>query len=124
MRPKVLLYHLDADTETGRALRAVLLEQKLFTLTVSEEQAGETVGRLVSTNAAAHDAPAPERAPEEAFLLLCALSDRQLDRLLAAMRRAGVSVPYKAVLTEHNRDWTLAALIREIVREHEAMKKQ
>ena len=124
MRPKVLLYHLDADTETGRALRAVLLGQKLFTLTVREEQTGETVGRLVSTNAAAHDAPSPENPPEAEFMLLCSLGDRQLDRLLAAMRRAQVSVPYKAVLTEHNRDWTLCQLIAEVVREHEAMKNR
>lgn len=123
MRPKVLLYHLDSDTETGRALRAVLAEQKIFTLTVREEQAGETVGRLVATNAAA-SAPTLEDAPKEAFMLLCSLGDKQLDRLLAAMRRAGVFVPYKAVLTEHNRDWTFAALITEVVREHEAMQNR
>jgi len=124
MRPKALLYHLDADTETGRALRAVLAAEKLLTLTVTDAQAGETVKRLVTTNAAASDAAPPEDPPQEAFLLLCDLGDRQLDRLLAAMRRAGVSVPYKAVLTPHNRDWTLAALIEEVVREHEAMKMQ
>ena len=122
MRSKVLLYHLGTDTETGRALRAVLLSQKIFTLTAEDAQAGETVGRLVSSNAAVHDAPPPETSPQEPFMLLCALGDRQLDRLLAAMRRAGVSVPYKAVLTEHNKDWTLSALITEIAREHEAMK--
>lgn len=124
MRPKVLLYHLDADTETGRALRAVLLEQKIFTLTVTDAQTGETVGRLASTNAAAHDAPAPETPPREQFMLLCDLGDRQLDRLLAAMRRAGVSVPYKAILTEHNRAWTFCQLVTEVVREHEAMKNR
>ncbi|MCR5826487.1 MAG: DUF3783 domain-containing protein [Oscillospiraceae bacterium] len=124
MRSKVLLYHLDSDTETGRALRGVLLAQKLFTVTVGEAQAGERVARLVSTNAAVHDAPAPEPPPQESFMLLCGLGERQLDRLLAAMRRAGVSVPYKAVLTEHNRDWTLCDLMQEVVREHELMKQQ
>lgn len=124
MRPKVLLYHLDADTETGRALRAVLIGQKIFTLNVREEQAGETVGRLVATNAAASDAAPPEEPPRAQFMLLCGLGDRQLDRLLAAMRRAGVYIPYKAVLTEHNRDWTLAALIDEVAREREAMQKR
>ena len=123
MRPKVLLYHLDADTETGRALRAVLLAQKILTLTVRDGQTGETVGRLVSTNAAVHDAPAPETPPREQFMLLCGLGDRQLDRLLAAMRRAGVSVPCKAVLTEHNQGWTFCQLVEEVAREHEKMKQ-
>lgn len=124
MRPKVLLYRLGEETEKGAALRAVLREQKLLTLTVAENQLGETAGRLASTNAAPVDAAAPETVPAAEFMLLCALGDRQLDRLLAAMRRAGVYIPYKALLTEHNRDWTLAALIDEVEREHEAMQKR
>lgn len=122
MRAKALLYRLGEDTETGSRLRAVLREQKILTLTVEAGQLGETAGRLASSNAAASDAPPPETVPEAAFLLLCALGDKQLDRLLAAMRRAGVSVPYKAVLTERNKDWTLCKLIEEVAREHEFLK--
>jgi hypothetical protein len=121
VRAKVLLYRLGEDSETGRALREVLRKQKLLTLSVSENQLYETVGRLVSTNAAPADIPAPDAAPQTEFMLLSALGDRQLDRLLAAMRRAGVSVPYKAVLTENNRDWTLCKLIEEVTREHAAL---
>ncbi len=121
MRAKVLLYRLGEETETGRRLRALLQEMKILTLTVGEAQLNETAGRLAATNAVVSGTP-PERAPEAGFMLLCALGDRQLDRLLAAMRRAGVSVPYKAVLTEHNRDWTLCKLVEEVAREHEALK--
>lgn len=122
MRAKVLLYRIGKESERDRALRAVLRERGLLTLDVSESQLGETVGRLVSTNAAAVPDTPPETAPETEFMLLCALGDRQLDRLLAAMRRAGVTVPYKAVLTEQNRNWTLKRLIEEVVREHETLR--
>ena len=122
MRAKVLLYRLDGGTENGAKLRAILREMKILTLTVEANQINETVGRLVSTNAAASDAAPPENAPEAEFMLLCALGDKQLDRLIANMRRAGVSVPYKAVLTEHNRDWQFGKLIGEIIREHEFLK--
>ena len=121
MRAKVLLYRIGEESERDRALRAVLREAKLLTLDIADAQLGETVGRLVSTNAAAVPDTPPETVPETEFMLLCALGDRQLDRLLAAMRRAGAAVPYKAVLTEQNRRWTLEKLIREIVREHEAL---
>lgn len=121
MRPKALLYHLGEDTETGQRLRAVLSEQKLLALTVDETQLDTAVERLVSTNAAPVDGTAPEHAPQAPFLLLCALGDRQLDRLLSAMRREGVSVPHKAVLTEHNRSWTLGRLMEEVQHEHEAL---
>ena len=122
MRAKVLLYRLGEETEKGKRLRDILREMKILTLTVNETQLGETVGRLVSTNAAPTDAPQPEHVPETEFMLLCGLGDRQLDRLLAAMRRAGASVPYKAVLTEHNRSWPFGKLIEEVTREHEFLK--
>ena len=122
MRAKALLYHLGRETETGAKLRAVLDEMKILTLSVEETQLGETVGRLVSTNAANIATDEPPDAPADPFLLLCALGDRQLDRLLAAMRRAQVSVPYKAVVTEQNREWTLCKLMTEVAREHEALR--
>lgn len=122
MRAKALLYHLGEESETGEALREVLREQNILPLTVDETQLGETVGRLVSTNAAPSNIPAPADPPEAPFLLLCALGDKQLDRLLAAMRRAGVYVPCKAIMTDVNRGWTLCKLVDEVAREHEAMK--
>lgn len=124
MRAKALLYGLGEDTETGRRLRAVLRESAILALTVDASQLGERVERLVSTNAAPTAAPPPENAPETEFLLLCGLGERQLDRLLAALRRAGVSVPHKAVLTEHNRDWTLCKLIEEVAREHALLQNR
>jgi len=130
MRPKALLYRLGEETETGRALRAVLRERKILTLTVEAGQLAETAGKLASSNAAAGADGAAEAgayegaaAPETEFLLLCGLGDKQLDRLLADLRRAGVKVPYKAVLTEHNRDWPLGKLIAEVAREHELLKR-
>ena len=126
MRPKALLYRLGEETETGRALRAVLREMKILTLTVEARQLSETAGKLASGNAAPDAGGTTEAdaaAPETEFLLLCGLGDRQLDRLLANLRRAGVSVPYKAVLTEHNRDWPLGKLVGEVAREHELLKR-
>ncbi len=122
MRAKVLLYRLGEETETGRALRGILREMKLLALTVDETMLGARVGVLASTNAAPTDAPPPGEIPQTPLVLFCALGDRQLERLLAAMRRAGVSVPHKAVMTETNRGWTLERLIREVAREHEALQ--
>lgn len=122
MRAKALLYHLSEETETGARLRGILQEQNILTLTLDEAHLDESVGRLVSTNAAAAAAQPSAGAPDAPFLLLSALGDKQLDRLLTAMRRGGVSVPYKAVVTAQNREWTLCKLMTEIAREHEAMK--
>ena len=49
------------------------------------------------------------------------VTSKRLDVLLRELRQHGVSVPYKAIVTEHNLPWTLRALYDELVREHEAM---
>ncbi len=122
MRAKALLYRLGEDTQTGRRLREVLQERSILALSVDERHLGERVERLVATNAAPADAPPPDDAPRPEFLLLCNLGERQLDRLLGDLRRAGVFVPCKAVLTGQNRKWTLCQLIEEVAREHEALR--
>ena len=53
--------------------------------------------------------------------LLDGFTEKRLNILLREMKAYGVSVPYKAMVTEHNIGWTLSDLFTELVREHEAM---
>ncbi len=58
------------------------------------------------------------------LLLLSGLTDRELDGVLADLRQAGAAWPYKAVVTPHNRRWSLEKLYRELEREREAVERQ
>ena len=59
--------------------------------------------------------------PEE-VMVLKQFSSQRLDMLLAGLRRAGVPrIALKAVLTEHNSDWTFYHLYQELKEEHETM---
>lgn len=58
---------------------------------------------------------------EEPMLLFCGFSAARLDLALNGLRREGLSVPLKAVLTASNRSWTPLALHDELVREHAAL---
>ena len=53
--------------------------------------------------------------------VLDGFTEKRLEILLREMKAYGVSVPYKAMVTEHNIGWTLSDLFTELVREHEAM---
>lgn len=55
------------------------------------------------------------------MMVLDGFTEKRLDILLREMKAYGVSVPYKAIVTEHNIGWSLSALFTELVREHEAM---
>ena len=55
------------------------------------------------------------------MLVFCDL-DKQLEKLLIALRDAGVGLDcLKAVLTQHNREWDSVKLYRELVRERMEM---
>ena len=59
--------------------------------------------------------------PEE-VMVLKQFSGQRLDMLLSGLRRAGVPrIALKAVLTEHNSDWTFYHLYQELKEEHETM---
>ena len=55
------------------------------------------------------------------MLVLGNFTSRQLDGFLSALRTARAGTGLKAVLTEHNADWTGPALYAELARERAAL---
>lgn len=87
-----------------RPLTGADLDVELFRLAAGET--GEVEGE-----------PLPEP-----LLLLCGLTSGGLDRLLPALRKAGVPPRcLKAILTPHNAGWTLRALYGELTKEREEL---
>lgn len=65
---------------------------------------------------------APVSVVNEPILVFCFLSNAQLDRLLATLRRMAVPrTVLKAVLTPDNASWSLSALYQELCRERLAI---
>lgn len=91
-----------APEEFGLTLRAVLL---------GESPAGEAVSGQEA-----------ETLTQE-MLVMCGLESRQMDQLLAGLRRRGVKIPLKAILTHTNRDWSGRQLQEELSREREAIAR-
>ncbi len=65
----------------------------------------------------------PQRIEEE-MLIMGGFAGKKLDGLLAALREDGLTVSLKAVVTEHNVGWTLAALYAEIAAERAEMERR
>lgn len=61
---------------------------------------------------------------DEPMLVFCGFSAARLDLALNGLRREGLVVPLKAVLTASNRDWTALVLHDELVREHAAFHEK
>jgi hypothetical protein len=75
--------------------------------------------REVLSETAAKDKTAEDLAEE--LFVMAGLSGGRVDAVLAALRKAGIRIPYKAVMTATNQDWDVRKLYREIRSEHEAM---
>ena len=55
------------------------------------------------------------------ILILSGLDRNDMNSLLEKLRAEKVSIPLKAMLTPHNRDWKVSALAEELAKEHEYM---
>ena len=57
----------------------------------------------------------------EPMLVFCGFYGDRMNQALNAMRRTGLRIPYKAMLTAANRGWRPAELFAELQKEHTAM---
>lgn len=122
--PLAALYKLDAGTQRGDAVRAVLSAHDIRIKTVSPDMLGDPVGAIVGLTGFRHlSKPYEGEAPDVEFMLLSNITGQRLNQLLASMREADCSVGCKAQVTKHNRLWPFGMLVAEVSREHEAMQQ-
>ena len=138
---ETVLYYNPGRPETMKhvaMMKSVLVRMGVRIRNIGPEQVLEKVGYLAGMEgyeaaggSAGADGADGERTgagpgelpviPEE-VMVLKQFSSQRLDMLLAGLRRAGVPmIALKAVLTEHNSDWTFYHLYQELKEEHETM---
>lgn len=133
---ETVLYYNPGRPETMKhvaMMKSVLVRMGVRIKNIGPEQVLEKVGYLAGMEgyeAAEGGAgeegagPVPGELPviPEEVMVLKQFSSQRLDMLLSGLRRAGVPrIALKAVLTEHNSDWTFYHLYQELKEEHETM---
>ena len=96
--------------------------RKMAVKSVPAADYAQTIGAL----AGAADCPCTEEAYAgaalgEPMLVFCGFYGDRMNQALNAMRRTGLRIPYKAMLTAANRGWKPAELLEELKKEHAAM---
>ena len=123
-QPRVLLYGLAQDSEKGSVLRDILAQAGVRACTVAPEQLGNPTGALAGLPGfKLSKLPYRGAVPECEFMLFAGFTSSILDAILASMREQGVSVAYKAQLTQFNKMWPFVQLIQEVSKEHEQMTR-
>ena len=120
---ETVLYYDPRGGEQTAVLKSILVQIGARIKNVAPEAVGQTVGCLLGRKG--FDARENPEAPTlaEPMLVLDGFTDKRLEILLREMKKHGVSVPYKAIVTETNIGWIFHQLYEELAREHEAMSQ-
>lgn len=124
VRGSVLLYNF-TDKERTDKVKFIFVLMGIKIKSVPKEDYLQPVGALAGAGQA-------ERIEdlyggtgfEEEMLVICNLTDAQMNQMLAYFRKEKIQIPLKAALTPTNMHWNSLELHDELVREHEAVQQQ
>ena len=121
MKPTILLINF-RDQQKLRKLKMALLPFKIRLKTVEPQDYCQPVGYLSGGKEIPQaEIPAeliPQEQMEKEMLVIAGITGNLFDQVLFTLRKAGTPVDYKAVLTEHNQNWSCIQLYRELEKEH------
>lgn len=130
MTPQILLYNI-TDEKTRRIIKTLVLRLKIRVRIIEEEQYTLPLGSLVGLSPDLWTAQSEDTLPPNSnvdssaltdeMLVFCFFSDNQLNQFLLGLRKNGISIPLKAVLTASNASWNSLLLYHEISEEHKKM---
>lgn len=123
MKPTILLFNFTDKPRFDKIIRAILpLKVKIKKVDIEEylQPVGYLAGKKdIDTIQEKYNGP----ELDDEMLLLGTMTDSQINQLLLSLRKAGVAVNLKAVLTENNQYWNTIQLYEELKKENEALNK-
>ncbi|MCB6200990.1 DUF3783 domain-containing protein [Extibacter muris] len=123
MKSSVLCYNLKG-TKKGKQIAMIFGFLGYKVRHVEKEEYHVPIGVLAGADKMEGERPVFEgEGFSDEMLVMNAESEEMMDKALFLMRKEGVKVGLKAMLTPSNREWTSTALHDEIQKEHEYMKE-
>ena len=115
---KILLFQCGNEKEIRQVLTpmkipAVTVPEKCFDLSLEELEKGNfSAGSGVAVSAGTGNV-----YPAESLMVMCDVTEKQMNQLLMELRRREIRIDYKAVLTPTNRTWKVGQMYLEMARE-------
>lgn len=117
----ILIYNMDAlENETMTKLMIMLNALGEPWRQLQEYNLNTTVGDLLS-NPHTNISNEPSTPPDVTFMLIDGDEDF-VDKVLSGLKEKEIKIPYKAVVTDNNRKWTLGYLIHHVIDEDREVK--
>jgi len=119
MNEMILLYHI-SDVSRLKKLKNIGASLKIRVRLVKREEYVRPIFQLLGDRKM-DEAQKYQGEEISGEMLVMAVKRERLDILLDALKKEGLSIPYKAVVTPDNGWWSSLQLYRELQREHETM---
>ena len=116
---ELVLYYNPSPAPHVAKLKSVLVRLGVRSKYIGPEQVNQTVGYLAGLPG--FEAQVTEALPviPEEVLVMKNFTSSRIDALLFGLRKAGVpKIALKAIITEHNCNWTFYQLYEELRKEH------
>lgn len=115
-----IVYYDGNDKNKQQLVKGVL---DMFPITyklLTSEDLPQTIGYVMELDGCTKHADDPATPISTSDLMIIQdLDDDRIQAISFALREANAHVARKAMLTKHNRTWTLASLLQEIEEEHQ-----
>ncbi|MBQ7835619.1 MAG: DUF3783 domain-containing protein [Oscillospiraceae bacterium] len=105
--------------ENAASVRKIADRLNVKVVEAADDKAGEAVGFLADFGGFSSNGSSEEA--DEGCMIFSSMSGKRLDVFLSELRKAEISIPYKAVVTATNQSWSLKRLISELIREREQL---
>lgn len=88
---------------------------------IEKEEFWQTIGYLAGKTPHKTAECYQGEVPEQSLMVFCDVTEKHLDRILANIRREGIFVDYKAVLTPFNQNWNVLRMYAEMEKERASL---
>lgn len=119
MKETLLLYHFDDKIKSG--IENIAQQLGIEVQYIEDHQIHETMGYILNIDGFEKSEPLDKEIQlENEFMFFAGMTDQQLDLLLEIFKVSGVPfIPYKAMLTERNVEYTFYQLYQNVAHEYE-----
>lgn len=123
---KILLFQCEQEKEirqivTPMKIAVVQVPPQFFHLTLGELEKGKFSdfpnGGKEEKETGSGTGKRERAYPADSLMVMCGVTEKQMNRLLMELRRKEIRVAFKAVLTATNREWNVGQMYLEMARE-------
>ncbi len=120
----VLLYNIKGHSYAPQLI-TIMLKMGIHAKVVNTEDYSRKIGELIGIPGNPSGNPpvvSPSNTIDEEMIVMHNFTESRLNQFLGELRKAGIRIPLKAIVTPHNSNWTSYELHAELAQEREAFQ--